>query len=301
MIDKHESITAKLCSFVRAFHSIYEKNKVFDDYLAYDLMGQEEYIKVGQLIEHNFDVNLYDDKAHFYRENVENIVNSLMAPIVLSRIAYAEEKLKEFKKKYQKVQYVILGAGFDTFAFRNSDKDIDVFELDHADTGRYKRKRVKELSLVIPDNLHFLSIDFNKESLDEVLLKGGFDRTIPSVFTILGVSYYLNLETFEQTLSLIDSVTDNDSLVIFDYPDQSTFKTSDERVNTLSAMTEKLGEKMIHGYSFFELKSALNRHHFDVLENITPENMDERYYSEHQSRGMKAFPNVNILTGIKHV
>ena len=81
MIDKHESITAKLCSFVRAFHSIYEKNKVFDDYLAYDLMGQDEYIKVGQLIEHNFDGNLYDEKATFYKENVLHAVNSLMAPI----------------------------------------------------------------------------------------------------------------------------------------------------------------------------------------------------------------------------
>lgn len=301
MIDKHESITAKLCSFVRAFHSIYEKNKVFDDYLAYDLMGQDEYIKVGQLIEHNFDVSLYDEKSTFYKENVKNAVNSLMAPIVLSRIAYAEEKLKEFKKTHKKVQYVILGAGFDTFAFRNSDADIEVFELDHADTGRYKRKRVKELSLVIPDNLHFLSIDFNKESLDEVLLKGGFDRSVPSVFTILGVSYYLNLETFEQTLSLIDKVTDSDTLVIFDYPDESTFKTSDKRVTTLSAMTEKLGEKMIHGYSFSELENALNRHSFKVHENITPKIMDERYYSDHINSGMTAFPNVNILTGIKNV
>ena len=55
MIDKHESITAKICSFVRAYHSIYSHEKIFDDSLAYDLLRQHEYLKVGQLIEHNFD------------------------------------------------------------------------------------------------------------------------------------------------------------------------------------------------------------------------------------------------------
>ena len=54
MIENTESITAKICSFIRAYHSNYEKNKIFDDYLAYELMGKEEYEEIGQLIEHNY-------------------------------------------------------------------------------------------------------------------------------------------------------------------------------------------------------------------------------------------------------
>ena len=60
MIDKQESRTAQICSFVRAYHSIYSHEKIFDDSLAYDLLGQHEYLKMGQLVEHNFDVSAYD-------------------------------------------------------------------------------------------------------------------------------------------------------------------------------------------------------------------------------------------------
>lgn len=58
MIDTQESITAKLCSFARAYHSNYGKEKIFDDYLAYDMMGKEEYEEIGQLIEHDFDTSI---------------------------------------------------------------------------------------------------------------------------------------------------------------------------------------------------------------------------------------------------
>ena len=55
MIETRESVTAKLCSFARAFHSNIERNKIFDDYLAYDLMGKDEFEKIGQLIQNDFD------------------------------------------------------------------------------------------------------------------------------------------------------------------------------------------------------------------------------------------------------
>ena len=57
MIDTRESITAKLCSFARAYHSNFERKKIFDDYLAYDIMGKEEYDEIGQLIENDFDLS----------------------------------------------------------------------------------------------------------------------------------------------------------------------------------------------------------------------------------------------------
>ena len=62
MVDNQESITAKLCSFARAFHSNFGKDKIFDDYLAFDLMGKTQYEEMGQLIENGFDLNKYDHK-----------------------------------------------------------------------------------------------------------------------------------------------------------------------------------------------------------------------------------------------
>lgn len=60
MVENRESITAKLCSFARAYHSNYERPKIFDDYLAYDIMGHKEYEEMGQLIEKDFNLELIE-------------------------------------------------------------------------------------------------------------------------------------------------------------------------------------------------------------------------------------------------
>ena len=203
MIAAQESITAKLCSFARAYHSNTERKKIFDDYLAYDLMGKEEFEEIGQLIQNDFD---FDNTAYdpgFETERIYSKLNRYIAPIPLSRIAFAEQKLAEFAGKHYKCQYVICGAGMDTFAFRNDDPGIRIFELDHPDTGRYKRERIRQLEWNIPENLSFVPIDFSKDDMTQVLLSAGYDPDIPTFFAILGVSYYLTLPVFEQTIKKI--------------------------------------------------------------------------------------------------
>ena len=130
MIDDMESITAKLCSFARAYHSNHEKNKIFDDYLAYDLMGKEEYDEIGQLIEHEYDKNRFDLAYTFSGKRIRDKLNRYISPIPLSRAAFAERELTRFTWQRGKCQYVICGAGMDTFAFRNDNPNIQVFEID---------------------------------------------------------------------------------------------------------------------------------------------------------------------------
>lgn len=299
MIDKHESITAKICSFVRAYHSIYSHQKIFDDALAYDLMEQKEYIRIGQLIEHDFKLEEYDEGAVFDRSVVDKKVNAFLAPIPLCRIAYTESALLKFAKEQGQVQYVILGAGLDTFAFRNSNRSIEVFELDHPDTQRYKKGKVKQLEWVIPDNVHFIAIDFNKDNLIEVLLKNGFNKDKPAFFAILGVTYYLTLDIFENTLKMIDELTDSSAEVVFDYPDETTFsKEADSRVTKLSQMTALLGEKMAHGYSLKDITDALQHNGFSVREHLSPKDLDKLYFMD-RTDGQKAYENVHLITGLK--
>ena len=96
MIDTQESMTAKLCSFARAYHSNFGKQKIFDDFLAYDLMGKEEYEEIGQLIEHDFDPAGVDPNRGFNGTRVYPELNRYISPIPLSRIAFAEEELARF-------------------------------------------------------------------------------------------------------------------------------------------------------------------------------------------------------------
>ena len=104
MKDSKESMTSKLCSFARAYHSNYEKEKIFDDYLAYDILGKEEYDQLGSLIYHEFDSIKAKENAYFKRQSIQNIITEYLAPIPLSRIKYAEDKLMEFASKNESCQ-----------------------------------------------------------------------------------------------------------------------------------------------------------------------------------------------------
>ncbi|MBQ7522490.1 MAG: class I SAM-dependent methyltransferase [Clostridia bacterium] len=299
MIATQESITAKLCSFARAYHSNTGRQKIFDDYLAYDLMGKEEFEEIGQLIQNDFEQKVPDQPPDFETSQVTPTLNRYISPIPLSRIAFAEEKLLAFAKKYRQCQYIICGAGMDTFAFRNTNPHIRIFELDHPDTGRYKRERIHQLEWNIPKNLTFVPIDFSTDDMGVALRKAGFNPKKPSFFAILGVSYYLTLPVFEQTIQKIAELSQAQVKIVFDYPDETTLQIKNtERVRTLAKITEKLGEKMLHGYAFSEINAVLDRYGFEIEEHQTPQ-IIQQYYFDNRNDGIRAFENIHFLSAYK--
>ena len=189
----------------------------------------------------------------------------------MSRIAFAEQKLTRFAEENGRCQYVICGAGMDTFAFRNENPDIQVFELDHPDTQRYKLERIRTLEWNIPKNVRYVPIDFSKDDMIRRLKESGFDPSVPSFFAILGVTYYLTLPVFEQTIEKISRISVPGNKVVFDFPDETTFKEEGvERVRRLSEIKAKLGEPMQHGFSLSEIATALDRHGFMIDTHETP-------------------------------
>lgn len=306
MIEEQESITAQLCLFARAFHSNYGKEKIFDDYLSFDLMGREQYEEIGQLIENDFDPEKFDRNRWFCHKNIKDILYKYILPIPLSRIKFAEIELENFAKLKgamgEKIQYVICGAGMDSFAFRNQIHNIKIFEVDHPDTQRYKLERIKKLEWIIPENLTFVPVDFSKDSLKEKLLEKGFDSNLPTFTAILGVTYYLTLPVFEQTLKIISELSPEGSKLIFDFPDERTFseelKKNAPRVQELADVTEKLGEPMLHGFSTEEVKQALERNAFELASHYRPEIIQDLYF-DGRSDGLKAYENVHFIVAEK--
>lgn len=299
MIDTQESMTAKLCSFARAYHSNYGKQKIFDDYLAYDLMGKEEYEEIGQLIEHDYDSAAITAGSSFNSSIVYPRLNQYITPIPVSRIAFAERQLEDFAQRKGKCQYVICGAGMDTFAFRNQDPDIQIFELDHPDTGKYKREKIQQLEWNIPANVHYVAIDFSKDDMVETLKRSGFDPNTPAFFAILGVTYYLTLPVFEQTIEKIGKISIAENQMVFDFPDETTFdRPGVERVRRLTEITAKLGEPMQHGFSTEEIRQALNRHGFGISVHKDPAAIQKKYF-ESRTDGQRAFENIHFILAEK--
>lgn len=299
MVDLQESTTAKLCSFARAFHSNFERNKIFDDYLAYDMMGKEQYEKIGQLIENQYRPELFNPDRGFGKERIYQELIHYIAPIPLSRIAFAEQELQAFARIHKSCQYVICGAGMDTFSFRNDHSAIRIFELDHPDTQRYKLQRIEELEWSIPDNVRYVAVDFSTDGMKDALNNSEFDPDLPTFFSILGVTYYLSLSAFEQTFRQISSLSSGGSKIAFDYPDETTFqKNNVPRVKYLSEITRKLGEPMVQGFTLQDMKDILARNGFSIENHMTPQNIQKEYFAN-RSDQQRAFENIHFILAEK--
>lgn len=220
MIENQVSLTSIMTAYVRAFHSMNDTPKIFDDPLAYQLIPEERRI----LIEQGFAKALQFDDSGNAVSNPDKmtalrfLLQTMGLPNVVSRSRYTEDNLEQAVKQGIK-QYVILGAGLDSFAFRRSDLagELQVFEVDHPATQAYKRHRLAELLWKIPPNLHFVPIDFSKENVAEALKGFSFDSQTKSFFSWLGVTMYLTRDDVFTTLRSIAEVAPRGSIVVFDY------------------------------------------------------------------------------------
>ena len=297
MIEAHESTTAKLCSFARAYHSTYARKKIFDDFLAFDFMGLEQYEETGQLIGHDYQENAIDPNLSFHSSQIVDKLNRYLMPIPLSRIAFAEQELTTFANRFPLCQYVICGAGMDTFLFRNGNEHIRIFEIDHPDTQRFKKTRIRQLEWTIPQNVQLVPVDFSQDDMMAALGKAGFDPQLPTFFSVLGVTYYLPLELFEDTVRKMASFPHPENRLAFDFPDEG-LPTDSARGAELTHITAMLGEPMVPGYHVADVMEMLERCSFRCETHLTPEAIEKRYFSG-QPCDLSAFENIHFLLAKK--
>ena len=279
MIAAQESMTAKLCSFARAYHSMLGKNKIFDDYLAYDIIGKDEYDRIGDLLKGQAEAAHHKPMYGFESLQAFDEMDRYFSPIALSRVAFAERALERYAGRQRACQYVICGAGMDTFAFRNSDEAVQVFELDHPDTQAYKLRRIHELRWKIPPNVHYGAIDFEKEDLGRTLLHSGYSPNVPTFFSMLGVSYYLTGTAFRDFVGSVSALSAAGSQFVLDFPDDSTFEDASSGVGRLAELTEQLGEPMGHGYSLEEMREILSAEGFVIRTHETPDDIQRHFFA----------------------
>ena len=300
-MNNKASITALMSSFGRAFHAENEDHPVFADLFAKNLMTAEEYTAVQGYIlggAQFFEPEI-DPAALQPKELLRRLVNVHIAPSPLCRAAYTERALKTAVLAGTK-QYVMLGAGMDTFAFRETEflSKYRVFEVDHPLTQADKLERIARAGWTIPDDLAFVAVDFTKDSLTERLIAAGFDPSAKSFFSWLGVTYYLSAEAIDTTLSALSSLCADGSSLVFDYPDEDFFAAPEKRVQNTIMMAKAGGEPMRSSFSYSELETLLEKHGFLIYELLTPENI-QRDIIDKAGADMKAFEHVNYCLAVR--
>ena len=300
-MNNKASITALMSSFGRAFHATNERHPVFADYLAKELMTAEEYTAVQNYIlggAQFFEPEIIIERQE-QKELLRKLVNVHIAPSPLCRASYTEASLKTAVLTGTK-QYVMLGAGMDTFAFRETEflSKYRVFEVDHPLTQADKLERIARTGWTVPDNLTFVPTDFTRDSLAERLIAAGFDPFAKSFFSWLGVTYYLSAEAIDTMLSALSSLCADGSSLVFDYPDENFFDAPEKRVQNTIMMAKAGGEPMRSAFSYSELEKLLEKHGFLIYELLTPDDI-QRDVINKAGADMKAFEHVNYCLAVR--
>ena len=185
---------------------------------------------------------------------------------------------------------MVLGAGLDTFAYRNPFPSLRVFEVDFPATQQWKRDLLAEADLSIPANLTFVPLDFEHKTLAEGLAEAAFNANSPAFFGWLGVVPYLTLDAFRSTLATIGQLPAG-TAVTFDYvfaPDTLSPKRR-QVFNTLSERVAAAGEPFRLFFAADELENELHRAGFHRFEQVDSDRLNDLYFKD-RADGLKLSP-----------
>jgi methyltransferase (TIGR00027 family) len=193
-------------------------------------------------------------------------------------------------------QYVIVGAGMDSFALRRPTfaTDLEIFEIDHPLTQNLKRQRLRDLGITTPIKLHFIAADLRKEQVDTVLTGTGFDRTRPAFFACLGVMVYLPREVNLATLRAIANCATRGSVLVFNYQDERLQGTNARSVDAQAATALRAaGEPWLSGFDPLRLSEDLRATGWSLREDLAGGEVSERY-CRIQQHGLAPMPSFHI-------
>lgn len=298
MNDK--SMTAKLCAFLRAYHSEKNQVRIFDDTIAKMLFTQEEYQMIGESLSDG--ILFFNKDFNGKKEDALRwIADHQLSQTPLARAAFTEQSLKR-AVMIGAEQYLICAAGFDTFAYRQPDwaKKIQIFEIDHPASAADKQDRLLRAGIDLPGNLHFISADFSvPDWLKNLTACEAFSNEKISFCSILGLIYYLSKDEFERFLCEISVALPFNSTLIFDYPNEFYFEQQQKH----SVLANGADEAMKAAYSYRDMEALLEKYNFLIFEHLSPEDMTSQYFSDYNKANpahqMSAQQNVNYCLCVK--
>ncbi|MDQ0859671.1 methyltransferase (TIGR00027 family) [Bacillus sp. V2I10] len=199
-------------------------------------------------------------------------------------------------------QYVILGAGLDTFCFRHPELNdiLEIFEVDYPATQDFKKIRLANANYQILDNLHFVSMDFTKEFTVQNLVEEGFMPNKKTFFSLLGVSYYLTKEENANLINKLFTKVPSVSSIVFDYADDKLFeeKGMSDRVQNMVQMASASGEPMKSCFTYDEMEKMLENSGLLIYEHLSPVTINKQFFHS-RTDYLSAFETIHYIHAVK--
>jgi len=277
MEEGQPSSTAIAAAMVRAAHLVLDDDpKVFQDQLALGLSGVESEAALRVILG-----AIETELARQLTPDVAQVLPRASRAIATMRQRYAEDALDKAIERGV-AQYVILGAGLDSFAYRRPDLAavLRVFEVDHPATQQWKRARLQELHIALPSNLTFVPVDFARQPLTEGLRAGGHRREFPTFVSWLGVTMYLTTEAVFETLRQVASWAPGSEIVFEYFLPESLLDAGNQRLlATLKAFGAVRGEPFLSAFEPVPLVAQVKELGFGQVWNVGPEEVNAYYFA----------------------
>lgn len=271
MRNDQVSKTAEASAAMRALHYLYEDQPIISDSFASYFTNWKWRI----ILSNRF-------FPYLLKTTVMRSVYSAVGGQILSRSRYAEDKLEKAIENGIR-QYVILGAGMDSYVLRHPElKDrLTIFEIDHPATQAVKRERIMKLTGKLPENLVFVPVDFEKQTIAEALDHTSFISTEPAFFSWIATTFYLTRQSIYKTLSSIKEFSEIGSELVFDYSIADTSlspKGKDESITTKKFVARRR-EVYVSNFDHDEIISEMGNLGYEIIEQVTPDKMQELYFT----------------------
>lgn len=269
MKEGQSSRTAEAAAALRANHFQNAENPVFSDPFAFELTSKGW----KKLLTTPLTVKVMNSA-------VFNHTFGLLTGQVVGRSRYAEDLLEQAMKQGIQ-QYVLVGAGLDSFTLRQAQKypRLKIFEVDHPDTQAAKQRKLRQYG-ALPANVEFVAIDFEKESIADALARSTFKQDQSAFFSWLGTTHYLEPATTLNTLASISQIAAEGSEVVLDYSVDYRELEGIERLGTLfvSQFTRFLKEPLKGQFRSKTLHQAVEQMGYIVTEDLSGDGLTERYF-----------------------
>lgn len=281
MRDERPSATAQRVAVRRAAHQVLDSPKVFVDPLAERVIGSQAAEQLKSELE-----------THQTR------TSRALRAFIAARSRFAEDELARAIERGAS-QYIILGAGLDTFAYRSPypGSTLRVFEVDHPATQAWKQRSLTAAGIPIPTSVTFAPVDFEKQTLADGLERAGFRREQVTFCSWLGVTPYLTEEAFLATIRFIASMPPG-SGVAFDYavPRSSLSLFEKLAFDAISQHVAGAGEPFRLFFDPEDLTERLKRSGFTAVTDLGPEQINSRYFA-HRTDGLHVGGGLAHLLG----
>lgn len=249
------SRTALATAYARAYHHFVDEPKILNDNLANRLLGAAE-------------DDVLQREAATLGSATDPEWQRIRRLLVVSRARFAEDVIAH---ELDHGQVVILGAGLDTFGYRNQSAGITVFEVDHPATQEWKRRHLAKAGIDIPESLHFVPVDFETDDLADRLAKAGFDRKVPTVFVWLGVTMYLTEPAIGGTLEYV-AAHEGPVWLIVDYLPPAG-PVGAQSLSERAARVAAVGEPWLSFFTPEAMGALLHQHGFRIIEDRSAQDL----------------------------